>query len=63
MKGMLDPVFEEKVIGHAEIRQLFGASGIGTIAGSYVLDGNSRGGCSKCITREGKQIFEGHLHL
>ncbi len=39
MKGMLDPVFEEKVIGHAEVRQLFKASGIGTIAGSYILDG------------------------
>ena len=39
MKGMLDPIFEEKVIGHAEIRQLFKASGVGTIAGSYVLDG------------------------
>ena len=39
MKGMLDPVYEEKVIGHAEVRQLFKASGVGTIAGSYVLDG------------------------
>ena len=39
MKGMLDPVFEEKVIGHAEVRQIFKASGVGTIAGSYVLDG------------------------
>ena len=39
MKGMLDPVFEEKVIGHAEVRQLFKASGVGTIAGSYILDG------------------------
>ena len=39
MKGMLDPIFEEKVIGHAVVRQLFKASGVGTIAGSYVLDG------------------------
>ena len=39
MKGLLDPVFEEKVIGHAEVRQIFKASGIGNIAGSYVLDG------------------------
>ena len=39
MKGMLDPVFEEKVLGHAEVRQTFKASGVGTIAGSYVLDG------------------------
>ena len=46
MKGMLDPVFEEKVIGHAVIRQLFKASGVGTIAGSYVLDGKFQRGCS-----------------
>ena len=39
MKGMLDPVYEEKVIGHAEVRQIFKASGVGNIAGSYVLDG------------------------
>ena len=61
MKGMLDPVFEEKVIGHAEIRQLFKASGVGTIAGSYVLDGIFQRGASVRITREGKQIFEGPL--
>ena len=61
MKGMLDPVFEEKVLGHAEVRQTFKASGIGTIAGSYVLDGTFQRGCSVRITREGKQIFEGAL--
>ena len=61
MKGMLDPVFEEKVIGHAEIRQTFKASGVGTIAGSYVLDGMFQRGCSVRITREGNQIFEGPL--
>ena len=61
MKGMLDPVFEEKVIGHAEVRQLFKASGVGTIAGSYVLDGTFQRGCSVRISREGKQIFEGAL--
>ena len=59
MKGMLDPIFEEKVIGHAEVRQLFKASGVGTIAGSYVLDGTFQRGCSVRITREGTQIFEG----
>ena len=53
MKGMLDPIFEEKVIGHAEVRQLFKASGVGTIAGSYVLDGMFQRGCSVRITREG----------
>jgi translation initiation factor IF-2 len=61
MKGMLDPVFEEQVIGHAEIRQIFKASGIGNIAGSYVLDGRFQRGCSVRITREGEQIFEGPL--
>ena len=52
MKGMLDPVFEEKVIGHAEVRQLFKASGVGTIAGSYVLDGTFQRGCKVRITRD-----------
>ena len=61
MKGMLDPVYEEKVIGHAEIRQIFKASGVGNIAGSYVLDGTFQRGCTVRITREGKQIFEGPL--
>ena len=61
MKGMLDPVFEEKVIGHAEVRQIFKASGVGNIAGSYVLDGIFQRGCKVRITREGEQIFEGEL--
>lgn len=61
MKGMLDPVFEEKIIGHAEVRQIFKASAIGNIAGSYVLDGVFQRGCKVRITREGKQIFEGNL--
>ncbi len=61
MKGMLDPVFEEKIIGHAEVRQIFKASAVGNIAGSYVLDGEFRRGCKIRITREGKQIFEGEL--
>ena len=61
MKGMLDPVYEEKVIGHAEVRQTFKASGVGTIAGSYVLDGTFQRGCKVRITREGKQIYEGAL--
>ena len=61
MKGMLDPVYEEKVIGHAEVRQTFKASGVGTIAGSYVLDGIFQRNCSVRITREGTQIFEGAL--
>ena len=61
MKGMLEPVYEEKVIGHAEVRQLFKASGVGTIAGSYVLDGTFQRGCKVRISREGNQIFEGNL--
>ena len=61
MKGMLDPVFEEKVIGHAVIRQIFKASGVGTIAGSYVLDGMFQRNCKVRITREGEQIYEGAL--
>ena len=61
MKGMLDPVFEEKVIGHAEIRQIFKASGIGNIAGSYVTDGMFQRNCKVRISREGEQIYEGEL--
>ncbi len=61
MKGMLDPIFEEKVIGHAEVRQIFRASGVGNIAGSYVLDGVFQRGCKCRITREGEQIFDGGL--
>ncbi len=61
MKGMLDPIFEEKVIGHAIVRQTFKASGVGTIAGSYVMDGKFQRNCSVRITREGEKIFEGAL--
>lgn len=61
MKGMLDPVFEEKVIGHAEVRQIFKASAIGNIAGSYVLDGEFQRNCMIRITRDGEQIYEGKL--
>ena len=61
MKGMLAPVYEEKIIGHAEVRMLFKASGIGTIAGSYILDGKIQRGCKARITRDGAQIFDGPL--
>ena len=61
MKGMLDPIFEEKVLGHAEIRQIFKASGVGNIAGSYVLDGLIERGCKIRISREGEQLFDGDL--
>lgn len=66
MKGMLDPVFEEKVIGHAEVRQIFKASAVGNIAGSYVLDGTLQRDCKVRITRAGVDenggvIYEGAL--
>ena len=61
MKGMLDPIFEEKVIGHAEVRQIFKASAVGNIAGSYILDGVFKRECKVRITREGDQIYEGAL--
>ena len=61
MKGMLDPVFEEKVIGHAEVRQIFKASGVGNIAGSYVTDGYFERDCKVRVSRGGEQIFEGKL--
>ncbi len=61
MKGMLEPIYEEKVIGHAQVRQIFKASGVGNIAGSYILDGFFERGCSVRISRDGDQIFEGKL--
>ena len=61
MKGMLDPIFEEKIIGHAEVRQIFKASAIGNIAGSYVLDGEFQRGCKIRIRRGDEQIYEGEL--
>lgn len=61
MKGMLEPIYEEQVIGHAEVRQLFKASGVGTIAGSYVLDGYVERDCKIRITRDGDQIYDGGL--
>lgn len=61
MKGMLDPVYEEKIIGHAEVRQIFKASQVGNIAGSKVMDGYLERNCLVRITREGEQIYEGKL--
>ncbi len=61
LKGMLEPVYKEQVIGHAEIRQLFKASSVGNIAGSYVLDGVFERGCHARITRDGQQIYDGAL--
>lgn len=61
MKGLLDPVFEEQVLGHAEVRQLFKASGVGTIAGSYVKDGKFVRNCQVRIIRDGIVVYEGDL--
>ena len=61
MKGMLDPIFEEKVLGHAEVRQTFKASGIGTIAGAYVQDGIFERNCSVRLTRDNVVMFDGPL--
>ena len=59
MKGMLDPIYEEKVIGHAEVRQTFKASGVGTIAGSYVLDGVFQRGCKVSYHQRGQTDLRG----
>ncbi|MCD8011155.1 MAG: translation initiation factor IF-2 [Lachnospiraceae bacterium] len=61
MKGMLDPIFEEQVLGHAVVRQTFKASGVGTIAGAYLLDGKIVRGCKCRISRDGEQLFDGDL--
>ncbi len=61
MKGMLDPEYQEKITGHAEVRQVFKASGIGTIAGSYVTDGKIARGNKVRLVRDGIVIYEGEL--
>ena len=61
MKGMLEPKFVEKVIGHAEVRNTFKISGVGTIAGSYVTDGKIQRNSNVRIVRDGIVVFEGKL--
>ncbi len=61
MKGMLDPEFQEVIIGHAEVRQVFRASGIGTIAGSYVKDGKIQRGAKVRLLRDNIVVYEGEL--
>ena len=61
MLGMLEPEYEEQIIGHAVIRQIFKASGIGNIAGCFVLDGKIVRNCKCRITRGKDQIFDGNL--
>ena len=61
MKGMLDPIFEEKVIGNVEVRQVFKVSNVGTIAGAYVLDGKIERNAGVRVIREDVVIHEGKL--
>ena len=61
LKGMRAPVYEERVIGHVEVRQLFKASSVGNIAGSYVLDGVVRNGCRMRIRRGEELVYDGNL--
>ncbi len=61
MKGLLDPKFREVVLGHAEVRQTFKVSGVGTIAGSYVVDGKISRNCEVRVVRDGIIIHEGKL--
>lgn len=61
MKGMLDPIYEEKVIGHAEVRQIFRASGVGTIGGAYVKDGKIQRNSKVRLVRDGIVVYEGEL--
>ena len=61
MKGMLTPIYEERVIGHGEVRMTFKASGVGIIAGSYVTDGEVTSNSSARVTRDGEQIFDGKI--
>ena len=60
-KGLLDPVYEEKIIGHAEIRQIFKASGVGNIAGAIVTEGRITRDSVVRITRDKEQIYEGPI--
>ena len=61
MKGMLAPKFEEKIIGHAEVRQTYKVSKVGTVCGCYVLDGRIQRGCSVRVLRDNIVVFEGEL--
>lgn len=61
MKGMLDPTYEEKIIGHAEVRQTYKVSGVGTIIGAYVLDGKVMRNCKARLLRDNVVIYEGEL--
>ncbi len=61
MKGMLDPVFEEHILGNAEVRQLFKFSKVGIIAGSYVVDGVIKRDSKARIIRDGIVVYDGNI--
>ena len=61
MKGMLAPKYRESVIGHAEVRQTYKVSSVGTVAGCYVTDGKIQRACEVRIVRDGIVVHEGHL--
>ena len=61
MKGMLAPKFEEVIIGHAEVRETYKVSKVGTVTGCYVLDGKIQRGCSVRVLRDNIVIHEGEL--
>ena len=61
MKGMLAPKFREAIIGHAEIRQTYKVSSVGTVAGCYVTDGKIQRGCSVRVLRDNVVVHEGEL--
>ena len=61
MKGLLDPTYEEKVTGSAEVRQLFKFSKVGVIAGSYILDGVVKSNSKARVIRDSKVIYDGEI--
>ena len=61
MKGMLEPIYEEKIIGHGEVRQVFHSSKVGVIAGSFINDGVFQRGCKVRLTRDGNILYDDTL--
>ena len=61
MKGMLEPIYEEKIIGSAEVRQLFKFSKVGTIAGSYVVEGIIKRDAKARVIRDGVVVYDGNI--
>ena len=61
LKGMLEPIYKEEELGHAEVRQTFRISGVGLIAGSYILDGKVSRGCKARLVRDNIIVYEGSV--